>query len=683
MRNLLRIALIFAVLTAGVAACSSSSQSTKDQEREPLTEGDDVEVEQEGAKKEAPRARGAAKGTTAESDVVPIGDSPIKGPDTAPVTIVEFADYQCPFCKKSHETMQEIKRQYGDKIRVVYKHYPLPFHKQAEAASRAAIAAGKQGEFWDMHDLMFRYQKVMKGKSDEQMKEWAAGFAGEMGLDVEQFKQDFDAESTIQQVKDDTKLAKDLDVRGTPHFFVNGTRIKGAQPKQRFESVIDEELAAVEQLRERGEDPSDIYALRTKTNFEEPSKPKPRPKKRVKISYVPVDNDDPVTGATKDPLVTIVAFSDFQCPFCAKVVPTLERIEKEYGSDVRIVFKQLPLPFHKQAKPAAEIALAAQEQGKFWEMHDLLFERQRQMRGKSLDEMAAWGATLAKEIGIDGDKVAQSVRKRAHKSEIEAEAKLANKVGSRGTPNFWINGQNLVGAQPYPKFKAAIDEQLEIAKKLEKEKGLSGEALYKAAVEYNEKNAPEPPKADKPSRDKPAPQVDVSNLTIDKDQVKNAKDYDVTVFAFADYQCPYCSRGHDNLHDAMKKFDGKVRVVFKHYPLPFHKQAKDAAYAAMAAGEQGKFWEMSELLFANQKRFREDGLYVKFADKLGLDVDKFKKDMSSKKAAYEKQIKEDMKQGEEVGVRGTPAYFIGGERLVGAQPTEKFVDLLEKKADEK
>ncbi|MGM0558219.1 MAG: DsbA family protein [Myxococcota bacterium] len=669
MKNLHRFslyALALTILLSGVVACSSSSKTTTEEETARGAVADEVSEDED------------AQPALADSDKIPIGNSPVLGPADAPVTIVEFADYQCPFCSKSHKTMEAIREQYGDGVRVVFKHYPLPFHKQAEAASRAAIAAGEQGKFWEMHDLLFRYQKVMRGKSDAEMKDWSAGFAREMGLDVEQFRQDFAAESTGQQIEDDLELAEKLTVKGTPHFFINGVRVSGAQPMPKFEAVIDAELEAAE---EAGDD-DNFYAMRVEENYAKPAPPKPRPsaRKKVDVAYVPVDADDPMTGETDSPLVTVVAFSDFQCPFCAKAAPTLEQIEKNYGDEVRIVFKQLPLPFHKQAEMAAEIALAAHAQGKFWEMHDLLFEKQREMKGKSDAEMVQWSRELAAEIGADPDKLAQQVDQRANKREITEESKLAGRVGARGTPNFFINGHRLTGAQPYPKFETVIDEQLAIARKLKKDEQLEGEALYKAAVEHNKGSAPEPEQERAPS--KPNPQVDTSELTIDDDQVENPKNYDVTVFAFADYQCPYCSRGHDNLHDAIDQVDATVRVVFKHYPLPFHKQAKDAAYAAMAAGEQGKFWEMSEALFAEQRRFDEDGFYIEKARKIGLDVDQFKRDLKNNKKAYEDQVEEDMAQGKKLGVRGTPAYFIDGERIVGAQPSQKFVDVIEKKARE-
>ena len=288
-------------------------------------------------------------------------------------------------------------------------------------------------------------------------------------------------------------------------------------------------------------------------------------------------------------------------------------------------------------------------------MHDLLFERQREMRGKSDDEMIAWGVELADELGLNTGSLKQSLQQATHAKEVEKERALASEVGARGTPTFFINGVKVVGAQPYPKFQTAIDEQIELAEGLAKDKKLSGTALYKAAAEKNEELQPEKPEPTRP--DAPEKQVDVSNLTIDADQVLNPDDYDVTIFMFSDYQCPFCKRGHDNLEAAIAKTNAKVRVVYKHFPLPFHKQAQVAALAAMAAGEQGKFWEMSDFLFEQQKRLAEDGIFMEAAKTIGLDTAKFEADMKSKRQAWIDQIDEDKKQGQTVGVKGTPRVF--------------------------
>ncbi|NDD05702.1 MAG: hypothetical protein EB078_12415, partial [Proteobacteria bacterium] len=149
----------------------------------------------------------------------------------------------------------------------------------------------------------------------------------------------------------------------------------------------------------------------------------------------------PTWGNAKAP-VTIVEFSDFQCPFCARAVPTLDQIKKEYGPDkVRLVFHHLPLPNHNRALPASLAAACANEQGKFWEMHNLLFENQAKLEDSDLK-------AYAKTLGLDGTKFAECYDKKVHMDKIEASKKEGERVGISATPSFVINGVLLQGAQP-------------------------------------------------------------------------------------------------------------------------------------------------------------------------------------------------------------------------------------------
>ncbi len=611
----------------------------------------------------------------AESDVIPVAGSPMLGDPSAPITVVAFSDLQCPFCSRGAHTVEQLQEKYPEEVRVVFKHYPLPFHKQAPAAHKAAIAAGEQGKFWEMHDLIFENQKQMRQHASD-MKEWTAGFAEQLGLDVEQFRADFDAPETQRLIDRDMELGKEVNVQGTPHFFVNGERVKGAKQLAHFEELVKAQLEEADEMQANGVARSEIYKKMVAENFDKGNANKPSNPSKLKspkVEFVPVGADDPVFGNTEDPLVTIVEFSDFQCPFCGKVLPTLDKIKEEYGDQVRVVFKQLPLGMHQQAKPAAQAALAAHKQGKFWQMHDLLFEKQREMRSNG-SNFKEWSAGLAEELGLDVDQFKKDYDDPEVAKKIETDLKLAQRVGARGTPNFWINGVNLRGAQPFPRFESVIDEQIEQAEKVKADKELSGDKLYEATVALNQKDSPAAA-ANKPTPKKPDPKVDVSELTLEDAPSTGPADAPVTIVEFTDFQCPYCKRGGQNVKEAAAKFDGKVKIIVKNYPLPFHKQAKPATKAAMAAGEQGKYWEMYKLLFDNQKKLEDTGVLTELAEELGLDMAKFKKDMD--KAEYDDIIERDMKEGQQVGVRGTPAFFINGTRIVGAQPPHKFEQAIE------
>jgi protein-disulfide isomerase len=418
----------------------------------------------------------------------------------------------------------------------------------------------------------------------------------------------------------------------------------------------------------------------------------------------------PATSPTKgnpNALVTIVEISDFQCPFCSRVGPTMKKIAEDYPNDVRIVWANEPLPFHDRAKPAAIAAMAAHRQGKFWEMHDKLFANQQQLTDENLEK-------FAKEIGLDVAKWKKDMLDPAIAQQIEKENAAASAVGASGTPSFFINGKLVQGAQPYESFKKEIDDSLAAAKKLAAG-GKVGQALAEAAfAERDAQNgakvatyflkgelpaadaaaAPEAPKrGDAPAADKdegpataPPESQEVWKVPVDvkHDAIKgDSAKAQVTVVEFSDFQCPFCSRGAGTVTEVEKAYGDKVRIVFKHNPLPFHPNAKPASQAAIAAGKQGKFWEFYDKAFANQQNLTEEN-FVAWAKELGLNVDKFNTDR--KDAAVAKQIEDDLALGTTVGIRGTPAFVINGRKIVGAQPIGVFKAVIDeelKKAGDK
>jgi len=181
--------------------------------------------------------------------------------------------------------------------------------------------------------------------------------------------------------------------------------------------------------------------------------------------------DSPAKGPS-DAWVTLVEISDFQCPYCSRVVPTLKELKEKYANDLRIVYKYNPLPFHNRAKPAAKAAECAREQGKFWEMHDALFAGQKDLEDQSLEN-------YAKSVGADVGKWKACYASNKYDSRIDADQSLSGTFGARGTPAFFINGRFLSGAQPATAFQAVIDEELEKAKK----SGLNKKDYYAQAVE--------------------------------------------------------------------------------------------------------------------------------------------------------------------------------------------------------
>jgi predicted DsbA family dithiol-disulfide isomerase len=162
---------------------------------------------------------------------------PAKGPATAPVTIVEFSDFQCPFCKQVVPTLHQIEQKYGDKVRIVFRQFPLTsIHPYAQKAAEAALCANEQGKFWEMHDAMFGDQTKLEVSG---LKATAAG----LGVDKAKFDECLDSGRFAQRVKDDERAGTLVGVNGTPALFINGRSLSGAQPFDALAQVIDEELA--------------------------------------------------------------------------------------------------------------------------------------------------------------------------------------------------------------------------------------------------------------------------------------------------------------------------------------------------------------------------------------------------------------------------------------------------------
>ncbi|MBF0384979.1 MAG: thioredoxin domain-containing protein [Candidatus Omnitrophica bacterium] len=160
------------------------------------------------------------------------------------------------------------------------------------------------------------------------------------------------------------------------------------------------------------------------------------------------------------------------------------------------------------------------------------------------------------------------------------------------------------------------------------------------------------------------PQEDFSKVyTIDigKSPIRGEQNASITIVGFSDFQCPFCGRFHPAIEEVLKAYPKDVRYILKHFPLSFHQQAKPAAKAAMAAGEQGKYWEMVDALYANSQQLGEEK-FKEIAKSLGIDVDKFVKDLKEKDAQWEEAIKEDMALGSKSEVRGTPTFFINGRK---------------------
>jgi protein-disulfide isomerase len=167
----------------------------------------------------------------------------------------------------------------------------------------------------------------------------------------------------------------------------------------------------------------------------------------------------------------------------------------------------------------------------------------------------------------------------------------------------------------------------------------------------------------------------VETRVADHNPARGPEDAKITIIEYTDFQCPYCSRGDKIVHNLLRKYRGKVRRVYKNKPLESHEEALPAAKAAMAAHIQGKFWEYHDQLF-KYSRDLDDEMYVRFAEELGLDVDKFNKDRASDKVA--KWIEADLAAAEKLDITGTPAFILNGALISGVRPMTFFSEMIDR-----
>jgi len=385
---------------------------------------------------------------------VALGDGPRRGPADAPVTIVEFSDFSCRYCNRVRGTLAQLDQLYPGRLRWVFRHMPL--NDDAPLAAEASMAAAAQGRFWPMHDRLFD----VHGRVDRAAVEL---IAADLGLDLGRFRADLDAGTYRDRVRADAEAARHLGVAGTPTFFVNGRGLRGSLPLQVFVRILDEELARAEAARRSGVAPSALYdhlvgSGRPGADVDVDAAPRfqeldPQVRYRVGLGL------DGHSDGPADAPITVVEWSDFECPFCARNAPTMARLRREYAGRVRVVFRHLPLPMHRNAGLAAEAAIAAAAQGRFWAMHDRIFADPEHLSRAALEAHA--GA-----IGLDLAAFRAALDDRRYRDAVVADAAAGSVLGIDGTPTLFVNGVPVVGAVSWQRLSAVVDAQLAEAERL-------------------------------------------------------------------------------------------------------------------------------------------------------------------------------------------------------------------------
>ncbi len=564
-----------------------------------------------------------------------------RGDPNAPIVIKEYSDYQCPFCARFYEqTLPAIEADQiaNGNIVLIYYDFPLNnIHPQATAAANAARCAGEYGAaaYWSMHDQLFKNPGSWSNQAAEDV---FISIADIIGIDdVAAFQACILSNKYEQEIQADLDSGVTLGVSGTPSFFINGQLLVGAQPL----TVFNEAIATIS---EGGQLASN--------NPPEPTGPTAAP--------TPATINQEFAGVMGDPgaPVTIVEFTDYQCPYCARhSTQTMPTIISEMIDSGRVyyVLKDLPLDqIHPDARAAATAARCAGDQDAYWKMHDAIFVNQTNWAGlgSQADELFLG---YANDLGLDGDEFSSCLSSGRFDSAIETNVNEARALGIEGTPFFFVDGYPLNGARPTEHFQIAV----ELA-----EEGRLAEAF-----------AP-PPQAEPPQ---PSDPVEV--LVGDAFAIGDA-DAPVTIIEFTDFQCPFCSRHYQETYPQIFESyvnEGLVQYVYKDFPLNnIHPQAFLAAQAARCAGDQDAFLDMHDLLFERQGEWgsgRPSQIFAGYSEDLGLNVDQFGDCLDSGK--YSDAVNADLQQGIELGVTGTPAFFINGYLLSGAQPFALFEQAIE------
>lgn len=618
----------------------------------------------------------ALPGDDAERLRISPGASPARGASEPLVVVVMFSDFECPFCARVEPTLARLLEAFPEEVRIVWRNNPLAFHRAAMPAAEAAMEAYAQGgdeAFWRYAARLFENQDALARTDLER-------YAAEVGLDVAALGRALDEHTHQDRIRADQREAERVGLRGTPSFLINGRTFLGAQPYEQFEAVVREEIAIAERLMERGTPRGALYASFMRGALEAPTPrreapARARPEDDPTVVYrVPVDGR-PTLGPA-DALVTVVMFSEFQCPFCQRVQPTLAEIADRYGADVRFVFRHNPLPFHPNAAPAAQAAeevFAQRGAEAFFRYHDLLFQNQQDLERETL-------ITLAARVGANPRDVERALDTNRHRAVIEADQGLARSLGANGTPSFFINGRLVRGAQPFPSFVRVIDAELARARE-RVQAGTPRAGVYAATIANGVTTAPPRPSAEAP--DRPAPDH-VYPLEVPRSAPsRGPQDAPVTIQVFSDFQCPFCQRVLPTIERLLQDYPREVRLVFRDYPLPFHQEAMPAAEAAREVFRQGgneAFWRYHDLLFENQRTLDTDTLVRLAGEVPGVRAARVRRALT--RGTHRAAVEADIRAITDAGARiGTPSFFIDGRLLQGAQPYEAFRDAVQRALD--
>lgn len=369
-----------------------------------------------------------------------------------------------------------------------------------------------------------------------------------------------------------------------------------------------------------------------------------------------------------DAPVHIVEFADFECGYCAKVQPTLQRLFEAFPGKVRLTIVHTPLAFHKRARPASLASLAAARQGRFWQMHDRLFAAHTELSDAAFKAHAS-------ALELDLPRFTEDLADPKLEADIERHMGIGRAIGVDSTPTFYVNGTELPGAVPYAWFEALVRDEIRRAK------GTPGFARARTAaafpalarVAYPGPHAAPP--SDEAAAAKPRPERYKIAIHAD-DPSKGPTDALVTIVEFADFECPYCAVVAPVVERVRADRPEDVRVVFKHMPLRNHRFALVAAAISLCAADQDAFWPIHDALFAHDWR---QGLSPESfaAMAQGAKIDAEKVGACLEQGGHRDTLLRHMDDAHHAEVQGTPTLFVNGRPVRGAADESTLGDLVD------
>ena len=657
------------------------------------------------------------------------------GPADAKVTLVMAQDYADPFSQRSRTTLEDLRKKYGNDLRIVFRNMVV-HPRNAMASALASCAAHKQRSFdamedklwgqfgqrqWDVSDVDLGNGPQKCWDSVEGCKN-VVGFANDLGLKVDRFKADMRA--CVQVVEDDMTDLKRFAVQATPTFFINGRYLAGAQPMENFEKIVDEELAKATDKIKKGTAKARYYRTwivdKGETKVDQAAQPTPvpapppvgiRPPRRPEpdraLTYAIPVAGYPTQGPA-DALVTLVIAHDYADPYSDRNRATLEELAKKYGRELRIVYRNLVV-HPRNAMAGALASCAAARQNKFEPMETKLWEAfaQRTLDLTEVDqgngpqkcyEMAEGCPIVvgfAKGIGLDVNRFKADMKGACVKV-VNDDIRELQTFALGATPSFFVNGRYLSGAQPTASFEALIDEELAKATAAVK-KGVARARFYQTVilgkgekrVDLSAVQPVAPPTAIPPVRPEPDRSKNYA-VKVEGYPSKGPADAKVTIVMFFDYATPYAEKARATLDELMQRYGKELRIVYR-TRLVHPMNAHAAALALCAAHKSGKAVAMDDALWEKAFKARNfdqttdafqqkcwdapDGCRsaVAIAQELGHDPKRFKADMKSCVASVEA----DDKDASNFSVNATPTFFINGRFMSGAQPVESFAQIVD------